>query len=99
MPRIYNYQTDLDQDPYTYTNSCYHCGTENIIKIDEEDYKLWKVDQTYVQNVFPNLSFEEREVLISGTHPQCWTEIFGNEQEEDPYLLEILDAKNDHKQA
>lgn len=96
MARHYNFHTDLDQDPYVYTNSCYHCGTENIIRIDQEDYTLWKVHKTYVQIVFPELSKEHRELLISGTHPKCWTEIFGNEDQEDPYLLEILDAQNGH---
>lgn len=94
MTRTYNFQSNLDEDPYIYTNSCYHCGQENIIKIDTQDYKLWKVNQTFVQLVFPELSNEQRELLISGTHPECWTEIFGNEDEEDPYLEDILDNTN-----
>ena len=36
-----------------------------------------------VQDVFPNLSKEEREFLISGITPQEWEETFGEEGDED----------------
>ena len=35
-----------------------------------------------VQDVFPNLSAEEREFLISGITPNEWNEMFGNFTEE-----------------
>ena len=31
-----------------------------------------------VQNVFPNLSVEEREFLVSGISPKEWNDLFGN---------------------
>jgi len=31
-----------------------------------------------VQNVFPTLSAEEREFLISGITPKEWSDLFGN---------------------
>ena len=30
------------------------------------------------QNIFPNLSVEEREFLISGITPKEWNDLFGN---------------------
>ena len=30
----------------------------------------------FVQDAFPNLNIDEREQIISGTHPQCWDELF-----------------------
>jgi hypothetical protein len=96
MSKTFNFIQDLDQDPYTYTNSCYHCGTENIIKIDQESYVKWKVHKNFIQDVFPWLNKEQRELLISGTHPQCWDEVFPDDEEEDPYLSEILDAQKGH---
>jgi hypothetical protein len=96
MSKTYNFITDLDQDPYIHTNSCLYCGTENVIKIDQEDYIKWKVQKTYIQEVFPWLDKEQRELLISGTHPQCWDEVFPDDDEQDPYLLEILDAQKGH---
>ena len=32
----------------------------------------------YAQNVFPTLSVEEREFLISGITPKEWSDLFGN---------------------
>ena len=32
----------------------------------------------FAQDVFPNLSVEEREFLISGITPNEWNEMFGN---------------------
>ena len=32
----------------------------------------------YAQNVFPTLSAEEREFLISGITPKEWNDLFGN---------------------
>lgn len=31
-----------------------------------------------VQNVFPTLSVEEREFLVSGISPKEWNDLFGN---------------------
>jgi len=31
----------------------------------------------FVQNVFPEMSPEDRELLISGTHPACWDRYMG----------------------
>jgi hypothetical protein len=29
-----------------------------------------------IQDVFPELNADEREFMISGTHPACWDEMF-----------------------
>jgi len=96
MSKTFNFIQDLDKEPYTYTNSCFHCGTENIITIDKDDYVSWKVKGSFVQNVFPWLTMDQRELLVSGTHPHCWEEMFPELDEEDSYLSEILDAQNGH---
>jgi len=32
-----------------------------------------------VQEAFPALSPDQRELLISGTHPECWNNLFGED--------------------
>jgi hypothetical protein len=76
MVYTYNFKKDLDSGSYTYSNHCVHCGQSNMITIDEYDYFRWKIQSTYAQTVFPWLSPDQREVLISGTHPNCWNEAF-----------------------
>jgi len=36
----------------------------------------------FVQDIYPNLSADEREFLISGTTPEEWEQMFGNKDEE-----------------
>jgi hypothetical protein len=36
-----------------------------------------------VQDAFPTLSPALREQIITGTHPACWDEIFGDEDEDE----------------
>ena len=35
----------------------------------------------HVQEAVQSLDKHYREMLITGVHPNCWTEMFGNEEE------------------
>ena len=37
-------------------------------------------DGTPVQLAFPAMSADQREMLISGTHPACWTAMFAEDE-------------------
>lgn len=56
--------------------SCPYCGKANEIEVNEMDYFDWD-DGELVQDAFPYLSVEEREMLISGICPTCWNKMFG----------------------
>lgn len=57
---------------------CPFCGKVSTIKLDIEKTKLFdKGMEAYqngalMQNAFPFLSADERELLISGMCPKCW---------------------------
>lgn len=36
-----------------------------------------------IQDAFPEWSADKRELLITGTHPECWDAIFEDEEEDD----------------
>lgn len=61
------------------TKKCLHCGKNGYIIMLQEDYlkgiKAYN-QGAFVQDAFPNMSIEHREQIISGTHPECWIEIF-----------------------
>lgn len=61
---------------YGFTQTCIHCGekTEHVVTANE--YERLFINNEFVKDVFPHLDHEEREVLISGTHPKCWKEMF-----------------------
>ena len=54
---------------------CPFCGRGNEIEVNENDYDDWK-DGANIQVVFPYLSKNEREMLISGICPTCWKKMF-----------------------
>ena len=55
------------------TPDCPICGVSSDIMVDFDMYKAWCNKEILVQDAFPHMSKEEREVLMTGTHPDCWT--------------------------
>lgn len=47
------------------------CGNTFLIAVPEQEYQNWK-DGMLIQDAMPSLGQEERELLISGTCPECW---------------------------
>lgn len=60
---------------------CFHCGNVSFFKITKEQYDGWVENRKFIQELFPGLSKEFREQMISGTHPECWCEMFGDGHE------------------
>lgn len=61
--------------------ACPFCGKGNEVWANEDDYWDWQ-DGELVQNAFPYLSADEREMLISGICPECWGKMWGEDDEE-----------------
>ncbi len=57
---------------------CSMCGEAEVMNLNEEHVAKWR-SGAYAQDAFPYLLPSEREMLISGTHPECWERLFGNE--------------------
>ena len=66
---------------------CPFCGRGNEVKVNEDDYLDWQ-DGMLVQDAFPYLNANEREMLISGICPTCWDGMFGNELDHFENLIE-----------
>lgn len=64
------------EDLCTHTINCFHCGETNIITLDFMSYMRWYNGDGLIQDIFPNLSADERELIMTGTHPDCWKAIF-----------------------
>ena len=63
-----------------YKNICIGCGKDNLILINKKDLESWKgstkVVMKTVQHVFLWLNISQKELLITGTHDDCWNKIF-----------------------
>lgn len=57
------------------TRPCPVCGERSQFSIDQAAYIRWERG-AYVQDAFPHLTADERELLMTGTHPACWEKIF-----------------------
>lgn len=57
------------------TRACVMCGHTTDMVIDTYDYVKWQGGM-FVQDAFPYLTADERELLKTGTHPDCWGRMF-----------------------
>ena len=61
---------------------CPHCSKINNIYMSKKKYDEYINQKDLIQNIFPDITPQEREILISGICPDCWNEIFSNNDEE-----------------
>jgi hypothetical protein len=60
------------------TKKCPGCFQAVTIEVDKDNYFRWKGGEL-IQRAFPELTPDQRELLISGTHPECWDKMFADE--------------------
>lgn len=63
------------------TRRCPVCHKTGILMVEESEL-LHYLRGNLVQNSFTTMPASLREQIISGTHPECWEEMFGQELEE-----------------
>ena len=61
---------------YSYT--CRECGITKTFELREEDVNRWKAG-ALIQNVFPKISIDDRELMISQTCGACFDKLFSEE--------------------
>lgn len=62
------------------TRPCLQCGEPSMVTLDNDKLARYKAGEL-VQRVWPEMSTDERELLITGTHPACWSAMFGGSDE------------------
>ena len=61
------------------TKECLHCNTTGRVEILTQEL-FWLNQGIHIQEAVKSLSKDYREQLISGIHPRCWYEMFGEEE-------------------
>ena len=56
------------------------CGNEYEVPVTQDQLDKWQ-GGALIQNVMPNLTPDQRELLISGTCGRCWDKMFKYEEE------------------
>ena len=64
---------------------CAICGSSNIVYVVEQDLMEYSFSRPrrHIQDIFPYLSNEERELFISRTCPECWKKMFGGDEDDE----------------
>lgn len=62
---------------------CRLCNTIHTLKVAEDDaYEYYaSPNRRFVQDIFPYLNEDERELLISNICPECWKKMFGSDED------------------
>lgn len=58
--------------------SCKFCGKEYDVEVDAEGYRLFRHGKA-IEHALPDLSDDDRELLISEICPTCWKVSFPND--------------------
>jgi hypothetical protein len=64
----------------TFTKICEVTKKPYILTVTVLQYTRWKQERESIQNVFPELSSEQREFLTSGTTPKEWDKLWEHQQ-------------------
>lgn len=59
------------------TPRCQMCHQSSVLDLDEVAVLAWQ-GGLHIQNAFPHLSADSRELILTGTHPSCWDEMMGD---------------------
>ena len=55
---------------------CPFCGEDHAVEVNLAQFEAWQSGEL-IQNAMPDLTFTEREQLISGLCPKCQVKAFG----------------------
>ena len=77
IDKIYDFENG---DKYIIeTKQCFHCKNTGTVEIFTQE--LFYLNQgMHIQDAVKSLSKDYREQLITGIHPRCWYEMFGEEE-------------------
>ena len=59
---------------------CPYCKKVTVLEMTDSQYYEYCLGNKYIQDIFPDWTSEEREMLITGICPDCWNKIFKNEE-------------------
>lgn len=64
------------------TPPCQMCGQGGVIEVRLDGFRAW-MQGALIQDAFPELDADQRELLMTGTHAHCWEILWAGFDEED----------------
>lgn len=59
---------------------CRQCGVVHKVRVGVDDLFAWQNGDKLIQDAFPYLSTDKRELLLTRICPDCWNRMFGQEE-------------------
>ncbi len=72
---------------------CSGCDYAEVLLIDIEAYQRWNARELLVQDAFPHLSPQQRELIMSATCDKCWRDMFAYDEEWDNVNTDELEEQ------
>lgn len=63
------------------TKPCTVCGQTSVLTLSDVEWAAYRTEAN-IQKALPHWSTEQRELLITGTHPVCWQQLTADDEEE-----------------
>ncbi len=82
MGNIEDNQNPVDEMVTIKTPVCVHCGQSGEVNMLMSEYKKL-LEAGHIQDALPNHSANDREMLMTGTHPACWDAIWAEYEDGD----------------
>ena len=60
---------------------CRHCGRFFELPVSEKEINKWRCSDELIQVRFPELTAEQRELILSGICGECWNKLFPEDEE------------------
>ena len=77
IDKIYDFENG---DKYVVeTKECIHCKKTGTVEVYTSEI-FWLHQGMHIQEAVTSLNKDLREQMITGTHPKCWIEMFGEEE-------------------
>lgn len=67
----------MDDKVLFVTRPCLYCHRTGLVEVNRIGAIKYMDGQSF-NKCFPTESLEVREQIITGTHPECWEEVFGH---------------------
>jgi hypothetical protein len=73
---------DPNEDYVALQIGCTRCGNDHLVGTTMSGYVAWRKG-LYIQDAMPDVPKKYREMFISGTCPECFTDMFGSSDDDD----------------
>lgn len=65
------------------TPTCIVCRRTAFVDVDPDGFEQWMNRSADILTALPQLDADQRELLISGTHAQCWKSLWPDEGDDE----------------